>query len=340
MKKTSITFASMALAVLFFELFLRFSPFSSGVSPVRYDKDIGMWHKRNFSGTMRSECYDNRYYFNAEGILKNSYDYDGNKSNIVILGDSYIEALMVPNANIIHNQLYNLIGGRFNVLNYGLSGTAPTQHLQILKSKVDLNKVKVLIHFVNLDQDLNDVDPANFLSISRPKVHLQFIDNNTYSIIYPRPYDKKEMLRDFLGHFELLAYTKKVIYFFRNVLMVEFSNKAHGDIASEDVDPKCSMTIDSKWENLTGSMYQIKKISDEFNFDYVVIAKFDAPENKSRFSSYLTHHSIPYMDVISALSQAGVDISMLGFDCDSHWNSQTHRDVASAVYRIFRGEFE
>ena len=34
------------LSLIGFELFLKFSPFSYGITPMTYDKDIGMWHKR------------------------------------------------------------------------------------------------------------------------------------------------------------------------------------------------------------------------------------------------------------------------------------------------------
>ena len=37
-----------------------------------------------------------------------------------------------------------------------MSGTGPTQHLEILKNKIELNKVAKLIHFVFLENDLAD----------------------------------------------------------------------------------------------------------------------------------------------------------------------------------------
>ena len=166
-----------------------------------YDKEIGMWHKKNFANYIIDDCYKTKYFFDEEGRIKNNYEYSNNKKNIILLGDSNIEALMVNNKNIIHNSLYNEIYGKYNVLNYSLSGTGPTQHLEILKNKIKLNKVIKLIHFVFLENDLGDGNPNNFNGTNRPKVHLEFENLDNYVTIKPKKYDTKEMFRDFLGNF-------------------------------------------------------------------------------------------------------------------------------------------
>jgi len=149
MKQTFFIFLIMLLSIISFELFLEYSPFKKGVSPVVYDKDIGMWHKKNFSNYLIRDCYENQYFFDEYGRVKNNYLYDAKKEDVIILGDSYIDGLMIENDKIIHNSLFYELNGSVNVLNYGLTGSGPMQQFAILKHKVNLSNVKKLIHFIN-----------------------------------------------------------------------------------------------------------------------------------------------------------------------------------------------
>ena len=57
-----VSFA-LILSIIAYEFFLKFSPFSFGLSPVAYDQDVGMWHKLNFSSYHVSECGRTKYFF-------------------------------------------------------------------------------------------------------------------------------------------------------------------------------------------------------------------------------------------------------------------------------------
>ena len=83
MKKVSIVFIFSFLSICFFEIFLRFSPFSYGITPMEYDKDIGMWHKKDFSNfedvltMMKDEILVKKIIENAYNdlILSGKYSY-------------------------------------------------------------------------------------------------------------------------------------------------------------------------------------------------------------------------------------------------------------------------
>ena len=93
LKTILIIFISSSFALISFELFLRFSPFEYGTSPVEYDKEIGMWHKKNYEGSAISDCYNTRYIFNEEGLPSSIYDYDTSKRDVILLGASFIEGV-------------------------------------------------------------------------------------------------------------------------------------------------------------------------------------------------------------------------------------------------------
>ena len=302
-----------------------------------YDKDIGMWHKKAFSNNVIKSCYKTKYFFDQEGRIRNNYQYDNSKKNVILMGDSNIEALMVRNENIIHNSLYNEIGGKYNVLNYGLSGTGPTQHLEILNKKIDLEEVFYLIHFVFLENDLNDGDPKNFDGTNRPKVHLEFKDLDNYQIIKPKNYDAKEKLRDFFGNFEIYVYLKKTYYYYNR--LVSGFNRPNTGIKAIETDNNYKRNSDDEyqWQQLKGSIYQINKLSQKHKFQYGIVFLSDSEdkgdtEYTQKFKQFLLDQNIDNVNILRFLNDLKI-AHELGFECDTHWNDNTHRSVAKHLTR-------
>lgn len=326
---TVVKFAMMALvATAIYELFLQNSPFSNGITPMVYDSQIGMWHKKNFSNYIVKDCYKNQYYFDNLGRVKNNYQYDKNKKDIVIIGDSQIEALSVENKSVIHNSLFKELKGRFNVLNYGLAGTGPSQHLEILKHKVELNNISSLVQLVYLENDLNDGDPNNLEGVNRPKVYLEFEDHSNYRIIMPKPYDFKERLRDFIGKFELYVYLKKTFYYYLNL----FSNNEVTLVAKESIEQPSVSNETYKWKQLEGSIYQTKQFAEKNNFKYTVLffSTFDKKgfsDYRIKFEKFLNENNISNLNILPFLVSIEKN-KALGFSCDPHWNKNTHQSLA------------
>lgn len=331
MKKIFIFTLVLFITIVLFELFLRYSPFSRGVSPVVYDKDIGMWHKKDFNGSLIKECYKSEYSFDKFGIIKNDYFYDKNKKDVILLGDSQVEALMVNNENIIHNSLYKELGGKYNVLNYGLSGTGPSQQYEILKHKVNLLNVDTIIHFVFLENDLNDGDPANFTSESRPKVYMRFNDLENYEIIKPKDYDIKERIRDFLGNFELYSYLKRSVYYFTHLSQNKEKKDENYISNSYELENE-----EYKWKQLLGSLYQIKLLTKDLNIKYkiVVFSTYEFNENYStkreKLEKFFYTHDISNINIVPFIKTLSEN-QELSFKCDGHWNKNTHKALAKYI---------
>ena len=316
-KKVFIFSMASVLAVAFFELFLRFSPFSYGVSPVEYDKDIGMWHKRNFSSKTVRKCYDTTYYFDSRGLVKNSYEYNSNKKDIVLLGDSYTEAIMVKNQNVLHNSLQREYEGEYNFLNYGLSGTASVQHLVMLQKKVEFENVKEVIQLLNMDGNIYEVDPKTFDSTTRPKVFLDFSDMQNYRVIPPKPLDIKEKIRDFMGDFELYIYLRKILYFIRDDEVETVNNHR------EDED------LSKNWLQVKGAISHINKLLKERNIRYKIIVYGKDIGLKRTLTEFLTKQKIEFSD-LELLSQK-YKLPLKSFSCDAHWSDEAHRNIAKII---------
>jgi len=351
MKNLPTIIISVIISVISYNIFLAYSPFSLGTSPVKYDSEIGMWHKKNHAGYIVKSCYRNKFSFDESGRIKNNYEYNTNKNDIILLGDSQLEALMVENDKILHNVLYDKLSGTFNVLNYGLSGSGATQQLEILKNKVKISNVSKLIHLIFLENDLADSaisDPVGVFN--RPKVQLNFTNFNNYVVIKPKDYDIYEKLRDFISRFEIYVYIKKSIHFYKDILTSNVNilkSRLDSDLDTTSKDRvnaveknKSSVKRSNFWTNFLGSIYQINKISKEFSIDYNIVFisnrefLYDDLSNSLVFSQFLDENNIKYLNLVNSLKTLEME-NDLDFPCDSHWNGDTHHHVAEAIVKSF-----
>lgn len=321
MKKLVITFLALFFATITFEYYLKFSPYSYGVSPVEYDAQIGMWHKKKFTGRIVSECYRTKYSFDTLGRISNTFPYNPQKQDIIILGDSYIEALMVENKNILHNQLSGKYQHKYNFLNYGLSGASPVQEFVILKEKVDLSNTKAILQFINLDSDLYDVNQKNLGPLARPKVFFNVQSAGDYTIVYPHAKRFKDTFIDFLGNFELYVFTKKAIMLLREAIIQKKS-------IIQDKSFQKPQDMSKNWLILQTALIETAKYINQSSSDisYIVIIASENGDNLTKIKNIFREAHIQYI----ILNEQNIPLT--GFSCDSHWNDETHRNIASYIY--------
>jgi hypothetical protein len=325
LKKIIIILLSTIFALLFFEFFLKHSPFEYGVSAAEYDKTIGMWHKRNFENYIVEECYKTKYSYNEKGLPSNIDPYDANKKDVIILGDSFIEARMVKNENIIHNSLANEFNYKYNFMNYGLFGSGPTQQFIILKEKVDLNNTEYVIQFIELEGDLLDVDSKNLNSLARPKVYVEFETLDKYKVIPPRDKTLYDTISDKLSYYQIYPFIKKAIYSLKNLL----SNKPAE--AVEETKSKEKVDLSKNWLYLKGAIYQIDKFikSMDSNIKYKIILRSESEKNKKIIEKFLNENSIEFIFLNETAKKMNIELK--GFECDNHWNDKAHQDVAKII---------
>ncbi len=329
MKNFTIILLSSLLALIFFEFFLKYSPFEYGISAAQYDKTIGMWHKRNFENYIVEPCYKTKYNYDAEGLPQSIVPYNKNNKDVIILGDSFIEARMVKNENIVHNALAKEFKFKYNFKNYGLFGSGPTQQFVILKEKIDLNNTKYVIHFIELEGDLLDVDSNNQGSLARPKVYVEFTDLEHYKIIPPRAKTIYDTVSDKLSYYQIYPFIKKAIYSLKNSI----SNKKEkttklDDNSTQDID------LSKNWLYLKGAIYQIDKYIKSVNNDieYKVIIRSENPKDRAIIKEFLDKHHIEFIFLNEVAKD--MNIKLEGFSCDNHWNDQAHQDVAKIIKEI------
>ncbi len=323
LKKIGLFLFAGFSALVFFELFLRFSPYSLGISAAVYDKDLGFWHKKNFSSISKKKCYETQYYFDSDGLIKNDYIYDATKQDILILGDSYIEALMVKNPHIIHNALYRQYAGKYNFVNYGLSGTSMVQQFIILQSKAQaqLSHVHTVLQFIRIERDIDDVNPEASNGSIRPKVFLDFTDLEHFRVVAPKPYTIKEKIRDFLGNFELYVFVQKGLHLLRKKL------RKNKQLVVKDVEIK---DLEDNWLQVKGALWQTKRLLQKKGISYKIILYGKDVALTQTLTDFLQEKDFEYYDLLALAKQEKLSVS--GFTCDKHWSDQTHLNVAKIIH--------
>ena len=340
-KKIIIIFISSLLAIVFFEFFLKYSPYEYGIVPVEYHKKIGIWHKKEFESYKISECYKTKYMFDEQGVTKNIYDYDSTKKDVIILGDSLVEAIMVKNEDIINNSLAKEFIGNYNFLNYALSSSGPTQEYITLIEEAKLDNAKYVIQFIDLEGDIQDVDSRDLNSLGRPKVRMRFDSLNKLTVIPPREPTLYDIFGDLIGDYQIYFFIRSSIYHFRDNILSKPTKgvltRKEQRILDRNITLEKVLSIEEQkvlnqnWLNLKGAIFQTNKYikSNSSDIKYKLIVTSENQKNKMILKRFLDEQNIEFLFLIEAANSMNLQIKY--FECDNHWTDETHINIAKIV---------
>ena len=135
-----LVFAMIAVAlgtlvvVLLVEFVLRFLPVRESLEAPAITAEQPQLRFRSNNEVVFSAGWDfaivNRVRVNNFGFVNNQ-DYDPGQANplLAVIGDSYVEALMLPYQDTLHGRLAAKLGNRGRVYSFGASGSALSQYL-------------------------------------------------------------------------------------------------------------------------------------------------------------------------------------------------------------------
>ncbi|MAE22132.1 MAG: hypothetical protein CMK92_06845 [Pseudomonas sp.] len=287
-----------------------------------------MWHRKNYRGFYKKSCYEKYYETDSLGRIKTLYT--GGDKDIVLIGDSQLEALMVDNKNIVHNELSKLFNDSFNVYNYGLSGTGPVQQLFILKDKVVEKSPSYVIHLMNLENDFNDTDPASFASSSRPKVFIR-LNKGEMEVVRPKN-SSKEVLREYLAYLQVYPTLKKALYKLKSIFKSTSSTDDKVQLKSYYVNYETKLSYFRK------SMELLKNDVNARGAKYKLLF-WSGAETKFQddLKTLLGDLGIEYTN-ISDLVTGFKNKEGYVYKCDSHWTENGHKDLAKEIYSLIVNE--
>jgi hypothetical protein len=194
-----------ALAVL--EIVLRFSPVQSYIpyQPVTIDNPVARYQPH------RSFVYSSQWNFqninygrtNAQGFVCD-FDYNsaGRRPLIALLGDSYIEARIVPFSQTMQEKIRAALGDAARVYAFAMSGAPLSQYLIFAKMARDTYRPDMLV--VNIVS--NDFDESFSQYQSIPRFHYFTLDE--HGTLQPRLQGsyRPSRLREMLSHSALVRY--------------------------------------------------------------------------------------------------------------------------------------
>lgn len=116
------------------EIVLRFLPVASGLGAQPVNAKNPVFHftpdrDATFSRGWNFEMVNHRRVNNAGWVNDQDYKKDDKTPLLAIIGDSYIEALMVPYDKTVYGRLAKELGGRLRVYSFGASGAPLSQYL-------------------------------------------------------------------------------------------------------------------------------------------------------------------------------------------------------------------
>ncbi|HKS04795.1 MAG TPA: hypothetical protein VJR92_00655 [Gemmatimonadaceae bacterium] len=129
-----LTAVSLAVMFVIAEIVLRFLPVSTGLATTPVDSLHPTFHfepNREFVYSRDwNLAYANRGRTNNFGWVNNrAYDSSATSPLLAVVGDSYVEAAIVPFDSTIHGRLATTVGARGRVYSFGVAGAALSQYL-------------------------------------------------------------------------------------------------------------------------------------------------------------------------------------------------------------------
>lgn len=164
LKNTLLTLVSTLLCLLVLEGLLRFLPVNEGLrtQPVNEANPIIHFEPNRTSTwsrlpdfSMKNEVHSNNYGF----INDQDYDPEGEQPLLAVIGDSYVEAAMVPYEQTIHGRLAEALHGKWRVYSFGVSGAPMSQYLAFARFvREEFRAQKMIFVIVGNDFDESLLD--------------------------------------------------------------------------------------------------------------------------------------------------------------------------------------
>ena len=116
------------------EIVLRFLPVQSGLRTMPVNAENPVFHFTpnrdvTFSRGWNFDMLNHRRVNNAGWVNDQDYHHQDDTPLLAVVGDSYVEAMMVPYAKTFYGHLASTFGGRLRVYSFGASGAPLSQYL-------------------------------------------------------------------------------------------------------------------------------------------------------------------------------------------------------------------
>lgn len=336
----TLALLEISLQILPVRSYIPFYPVTEEEPTLRYKSNIPY----RYAAGWNFDAY-NRGQTNAQGYVSD-FDYveDDPTPLIAVIGDSYIEARMIPFQNTMQEQLRKKLEKGVRVYNFAIGGAPLSQYLIFARHA----KEKYNPHFLIVNIISNDFDESLLRYKNLPRFHYFVFD--TQEDIHPKlvPY-KPSWVKEIASRSALIRYLYFHLDFERTVNKFLFSLRKKGRTA-EPAAPKNEKDVLSKqaidvFLKLLPAYSGLPKSRILLVVDGQRQSIYKGEEKEIRQTSYFgqmrTH-------LIRQARQSGYEIidmhsvfekhyaahgQKFQFEKDGHWNSLAHSLVAQEILK-------
>jgi hypothetical protein len=188
MLNATLFVASAIFFLMFAEAVLRFLPVTSGLHalPVTPENPVFRFTPNRDFVYSRDWYFDmtNRGHVNNDGWVNNQdYRVSEDPPLVAVIGDSYVEAAMMPYAQTFHGLLAKLLEGKLRIYSFGASGAPLSQYLVWARYAVNKFKARALvINVVGNDFDESRIEYKSapgfwyYAPATDGELHLQLVE--------------------------------------------------------------------------------------------------------------------------------------------------------------------
>jgi hypothetical protein len=264
---------------------------------------------------------------------------DLEQADIVVIGDSYIEGLIVPQEKLVSSDLSRLLGR--TVLNLGQAGYGPQQEFNAFKRYGIPRKPRLCIWFFFEENDLSDatqyVDLINrwdyWTGIHHSFAERSFAQNLKY-FFWPRIEPKARLD----GNYGILPNGRKT-YFFPQSDVLMARDRMGLQILENEL-TKFGQLLDDHDISLLMVYIPTKSrvYRDVCTYPALLCNKWFVDLLPRRLEQMLAN-TVPtatFLDLTEPMHQAALKGTRVYFEDDSHWTVEGHLIAAEEIARVIR----
>jgi hypothetical protein len=363
---------SFALCFLFAEVMLRMLKYSAGM--YHFDRNTNLLTLNpNSKFFYTKSCFQNQVEVNSEGFhdTKPSIEKQAGTYRILVVGDSYVEALQVPTDKTFYNLLEQKLNNefpdkKFEVYGIGKSGNGTYQNYQYYQAYGEKYKPDLIIDSFLVGNDFRD----DSLELSK-----LFSKEAGYDVVNVRTFAKFDDQGNLVNPDEKLnapeqnvvkKIAEKSVFLtwayrsYREILNRKYFNanssepqslpildnqvylKSYPDVWNEawQIENNLLRTFNNT-ASKNGSKFLLVSLTEGYrinpepneNLDY------DKPENKLNEISTAEHFSyLPLLPVFRQLNKETGENPHL--ECDGHWNETGHLWAANTIFDYLKNHPE
>jgi len=344
---TTLTIPTILLLIVFFELVFSFVLPASDIPLTNFYEKVGAHSGPNQEGIYRkgSEIAA-KYSINEQGwnSIHKTYNKEKTSSRIIVIGDSYVDALQVDVDKSFVSLMEEELGNFFPIEVFGMGyyGSPLSQYLSVMRDAISYSPDLIVVSLIH-----NDFDESLVKNKDQP-YFLQF-ENINNEFIPREPQDTLSKVK------RMLSKSSIIRFIYVNIqLNTLFQRSTHGASFEANVDARLldKDYIDNELRSIVHHVFremQLLALANDFELLFIMDASRERiyknnpdlnPLNKIVFS--LTEEmGVDFIDLTTLFKEDFArNKSQFEFNIDAHWNTYTHELVGKYLSKkIISGNY-